>query len=129
MAWEDPEGKGKGELGWDRESLQRRMSPDALAGAEGWMASLNLRWATEMQAVFPVHAAFCLCCGGIIPLRRSFSSQTLQQLVSERLHCLQHSQGCSQVTLALRWLLISLFPCRAFWALAFKAPSGLVFPR
>lgn len=120
MAWEDPEGKGKGKgkLGWDRESLQRRMSPDALAGAEGWMASLNLLLATEMQTVFPVHTAFCLCCGGIIRLRCSFSSQTLQQLVSERLHCLQHLQGCSQITLALQWLLISLFPCWAFWALA-----------
>lgn len=43
------------------------MSPDAWAEAEGWLASLNLLLAGEMQAVFPEHTAFCLCHGGISP--------------------------------------------------------------
>lgn len=82
------------------------------------MASLNLRLAREMQTVFLVHTAFCLCRGGIKPLRCSLGSQTLPQLISEWLHCLQLLQGFSQTTLALQWLLISFFPRCTFWALA-----------
>lgn len=99
-------------------SLQPWMPPDAQAGAGGWMASLNLHSAREMQSIFPVHAAFCLCRGGINPPRCSLGSQALQRFVSERLHCLQLSRGFSQTTLALQQLLISFFPCRVFWALA-----------
>lgn len=75
------------------------------------MASLNPHLAREMQTVFPgEYTAFCLCRGGINPLRCSLGSQTLQQFMSERLHRLQLLHGFSQTTLALQWLLISFFP-------------------
>lgn len=96
MAWEEP-GEGKGKLGWDQEPLQTWMPLDAQAGAEGWMTSLNLHLAKEMQTLFLVHTAFCLCCGEINPRRCSLGSETLQQFISEQLHCLQLSQGFSQM--------------------------------
>lgn len=43
------------------------MSLDGWAEAESWLASLNLLLAGEMQAILPVHTAFCLCHGGISP--------------------------------------------------------------
>lgn len=105
------------------------MPPDAWAGAGVWMVSLNLHLAREMQTVFLVHTAFCLCHGGIDPPRCPLGSQTLQQFVSKRLHCLQLSQSFSQTTLALPWLLSSFFSRCTFWALAQKAPPRLAFPR
>lgn len=59
--------KGKGKLSWDWDLLQPQMSLDAWAEAEGWLASLHLLLAREVQAVLSVHTAFCLCHGGISP--------------------------------------------------------------
>lgn len=82
------------------------------------MASFNLRSSREMQTVFPVHAAFWFCLVGIKPVRCSFGSQTLQQLVSERLHRLQLARGFSQTTLVFAVASDQLFlltVCLGLW--------------